>query len=295
MRCNAKSFDDLPPEASAAYHRCHISKTMGIAFVAFAFKDTIENGGIAMKLGLHRAQSAKIAQRLTRNKKGEILREKGQPYLVDCCVTGSDSGTAKNPKYPLLKLFQSCIFPQIENLTKEGSQFFGYKVVIQGDNAGPHSDRTFYKYVNEYCMARGWLWEPQAPQMPHLNVLDLAVFPSMSKRHSHEARSVHGKRVLSENEIWKNAMDVWEKLPSSKIANSFVVAKRNADKVIKYKGSNHFLSGYKGAVDAGVRQDFEDTADGNRRKDKNTLPFIPKKETTVKREKGLTENEISSV
>ena len=27
-------------------------------------------------------------------------------------------------------------------------------------------------------------WEPQAPQMPHRNNLDLAVFPGMSKRHS---------------------------------------------------------------------------------------------------------------
>ena len=34
--------------------------------------------------------------------------------------------------------------------------------------------------------------KPQGPQMPHVNVLDLAVFPSMSKRHSHLARSLHG-------------------------------------------------------------------------------------------------------
>ena len=32
------------------YHRSHINKTMGIAFISFAFENSIENGGDAVKL-----------------------------------------------------------------------------------------------------------------------------------------------------------------------------------------------------------------------------------------------------
>jgi hypothetical protein len=44
--------------------RSHISKTMGIAFTGFAFKDSMENGGIAIKLGFFWAQSYKIAEQM---------------------------------------------------------------------------------------------------------------------------------------------------------------------------------------------------------------------------------------
>ena len=30
----------------------------------------------------------------------------------------------------------------------------------------------------------GWKWEHQAPQMPHMNNIDLAVSPAMYKHHS---------------------------------------------------------------------------------------------------------------
>jgi hypothetical protein len=41
--------------------------------------------------------------------------------------------------------------------------------------------------------------------MPHMNVLDLPVFPCMPKRHSDKSRESGGLKVLSEAEIWKNA------------------------------------------------------------------------------------------
>jgi hypothetical protein len=81
------------------------------AITGFAFQDNIEKGGDAMKLGFFRAQSHKIAD--TEQRKGarqpngkmkfngEILRRKGEPYLVDCCVTGSNEGTTEDPKFPL--------------------------------------------------------------------------------------------------------------------------------------------------------------------------------------------------
>ena len=87
----------------------------------FFSKDNIENGGKAMKLGFSRAQSHKIADE--EQQKGvwqpngkmkfvvEILRRKEDPYLVDCCVTGSNEGMADDPKFPLKKLLQEYISP----------------------------------------------------------------------------------------------------------------------------------------------------------------------------------------
>jgi hypothetical protein len=106
FRKTAKTFDDLPKSVVRAYHKNHISKTMGIAFVAFAFEDTVENGGTAIKVRFERAQSNKIARRKTRNKEGKVLRERNQEYLVDCNVTGSSNGTARDPKFPLMPLFE---------------------------------------------------------------------------------------------------------------------------------------------------------------------------------------------
>ena len=44
---------------------------MCIAVVGMAFEDTLENGGIGLKLLFDRVQSAKVAQRLTKNKDGK--------------------------------------------------------------------------------------------------------------------------------------------------------------------------------------------------------------------------------
>ena len=49
-----------------AYHRNHINKVMLTAFTAFAFEDSIENGGEAVKLGIFCAQSYKVAEKEVR-------------------------------------------------------------------------------------------------------------------------------------------------------------------------------------------------------------------------------------
>lgn len=105
------------------------------------------------------------------------FEEKGDVYDVDCAVTGSSPGTPSDPKCPLLPIFQNIIFPRIESMVGPGGKYEGYTPVFQGDNAGPHQDATYVNTVKQYCNDRGWYWEPQAPQMPHMNVLDLSVFP----------------------------------------------------------------------------------------------------------------------
>jgi len=91
----AKSCADLGihPELYKAYHKSHISKTMGVAFTAFAFEDNIENGGKAIKLGFFFcALSYKITQKMVQESVcqpdgkmkqcGPVLRQKGDKYLI---------------------------------------------------------------------------------------------------------------------------------------------------------------------------------------------------------------------
>ena len=98
--------------------------------------------------------------------------------------------------------------------------------------------------------------------MPHMNVLDLEVFPAISRRHSHLARSLHGTRVLQEDEILETAVKVWETLPSSKVGNAFVTEKKVAEKVIQSNGGNDFLGNVEGSLSSGVRKEFVDTEEG---------------------------------
>ena len=121
--------------------------------------------------------------------------------------------------------------------------------------------------------------------MPHINVLDLAVFPAMSRRHCAMARNLHGVKVLREDEIWSTAVKVWQELPSSKIANSFVLAKRIANKIVNSKGGNDFLSGVNGTIAAGVRGEFLETEDGNVRRDGTFISF-----QTIDKKKSDTPN-----
>ena len=270
-RCNAKMCEALGIEKSHTYlyHKCHINKVMAVAFTAFAFDSSVENGGHGVKIGLYRVQAARVAQRDVRESRidengsrrydGSIVRIKGDAYLVDCNVTGSDEGTSNNPKFSLMALFRDQVFPKIAELVSPGGTYCGYLPVIQGDNAGPHVDGAFHTSVKAFCDSNGWKWEPQAPQMPHINNLDLAVFPMMSKRHS-SLLKMYSNLQAPHEEIWKTAREVWCNLGSAEIARGYILAYRIAAKVIKSGGENTFLR--QQDFHSGVRSDFYDTPKG---------------------------------
>jgi len=271
------------------YHKSHISKVMAICTIGYAFVDNVdnvENGGVAVKLDLSRCQSHKVAGKIQRVSRrdpetgklvydGEILRRKGGLYLVDCNVTGSKSGTADEPKFPLSQYFVNSIFPAVKDLVKVGSEFEGYLPIFQGDNAGPRQDKEYKRIVEEYCENEGWKWIPQGPQMPHVNVCDLSVFPNMSKRHTQLSRDHHGMHVLKEDQIWRAAEQVFRRLPSNKIASGFIQAYRLAKKIINHNGDNSFLSGSIGGIRTGVTIDFQPTDKGLTRKDDKCMPAPP--------------------
>jgi len=119
-----------------AQHKDHVPKVLAIAFTAYAFEGSMENGGKGLKIGCYRCQSAKIAGK-AQNKSvkgkdgkvtypgpdqgGERLREKGQAYMVDCAITGSDEGTSSDPKFALLPLLRDSVFGDILALTAAGA------------------------------------------------------------------------------------------------------------------------------------------------------------------------------
>ena len=242
---------------------------MAVAFTAYAFDSSIENGGHGVKIGLYRVQAARVAQRDVRESRldengnrrydGDIIRMKGDAYLIDCNATGSDEGTSNNPKFSLLALFRDQVFPKIGYLVGPGGAYDGYLPVLQGDNAGPHTDGTFHTFVKDFCESKGWKWEPQAPQMPHCNNLDLAVFPMMSKRHS-ALLKMYSNLQAPHEEIWRTAEEVWASLGSAEIARGYILAYRIAAKVIESGGENNFLR--KQEFHSGVREHFYDTPQG---------------------------------
>ena len=83
-----------------------------------------------------------------------------------------------------------------------------------------------------------------------------------------------GKHVLSENEIWEIALEVWEKLQSSKIALAYVQVYRIAGKVVEAEGGNEFL-GIGGTPHVGIMKDFYPTNKGLARKDGINMPAPP--------------------
>jgi hypothetical protein len=116
-------------------------------------------------------------------------------------------------------------------------------------------DKEYLDFCQQEFGNRGWHWEPQAPQMPYANNLDLAVFPAMSKRHSQTLRDTASKGVAPPDEIRKAADNVWRNLDSATIARGFVLAYRILDKVIQHNGSNEFLRARK-EFHSSVRKHF---------------------------------------
>jgi hypothetical protein len=198
---------------------------MGMAFTAFAFKDHIENGGEAIKLGFFHAQSYKVAQQMVKEsvhqpngsmKQCSLAKQrKSNKYLIDCAETGSDPGNSENPKFPLIDVFHEYGFPKVSELVGPGwkvrrlcTKSFKVTMLVLIKR------KRYLKFVTDYCFQPGWHWEPQAPQMPHLDVLDLSVFPAMSRWHTALVRACGGLGVLKEDEIREAAEQVWRDFPS---------------------------------------------------------------------------------
>ena len=201
-----------------------------------------------IKLVFQRSQSEKVIQRKLVGKNGVIIKNKGDIHYIDCNVTGSNDGTPKDPNFYSNMPFEKCLFTVIDKLVCDGGPFEVFDPVIQNDNVVPHQDAKLYNYVVKLCRAKQWPWEPQIPQMPHMNVLDLAVFPTVSRLHSHLIQSLRGMGFSKEYNIWEISAKVWEELPSCKIANKFCLENNITEKISKFKGDTILLAGAKGGL-----------------------------------------------
>lgn len=137
----ARTFSKMCPalgiqkEVFAVHHKKHISKVMAHATVGYFFTGDPENGGQGLLLGLNRCQAYKVAQRSYVGKGGKRIN-KGECLLMDCNVTGTDTGTPDKPKFPLKPLWEHGLLPTLDALVAEGGLCAGAIVVHQEDNAG---------------------------------------------------------------------------------------------------------------------------------------------------------------
>ena len=104
--------------------------------------------------------------------------------------------------------------------------------------------------------------ELQAPQGPYTNVLDLQVFPAMSKRHS-ELLQVFSNTEADKDRIWKIANEIWNTMTSSMVARAFLLAYRIMGKIVETKGDTDWLKN--GAPHCHVRRNYVDTDRGVKR------------------------------
>ena len=93
-----------------------------------------------------------------------VKHRKGEPFLVDCNVTGSDVGTPTDPKFALKFLWEHTLIPTIEALVAPGGPCEGATVIFQEDNAGPHNCRVYRDFLEDSFTERGWFIRLQAPQ-----------------------------------------------------------------------------------------------------------------------------------
>ncbi len=98
------------------------------------------------------------------SKGNPVKFNRGDLVITDCNVTGSNYGTASKPKFPLMELWTTVLFPELDALVKAGGPCDGAIVVHQEDNAGLHIDKVYKSWMQEQFDSRGRKLEHQAPQ-----------------------------------------------------------------------------------------------------------------------------------
>ncbi len=298
-RNNAKAYEALgiKRQTYSAHHKSHIGKVMAHCTVGYLFDSDVEEGGQGFLIGAHRCAGFKIPLRDIRYaskypvsnrtvfKGNAIKHHKGVPHMVNCNVAGSKVGTPTEPTFPLKLLWEHCLMPSVEKLLAPGGPCFGAQVILQEDNAGPHTEYGYPSWLRSEFAIRQWRIELQAPQGqlllhpivpyillllvsltslfgcvgPYTNVLDLSLFPSMSHRHSAQLQ-LYNNTEATLDRIWQTVEDVWAETSSSEVARAFVLAFRVMRLIIAEQGNNSWLA--HGTLHCNVRLDYRDTPTG---------------------------------
>jgi hypothetical protein len=218
LHCDEKWFHALVPRNNAkacevlgiarqtysAHHKSHIGKVMAHCTVGYMFDSDVEAGGKGFLIGAHRCAGFKIPLRDIRHatkdpvtkrtvyKGNAVKHHKGVPYLVNCNVTGSKLGTPTEPTFPLKLLWEHCLIPSVEKLLAPGGPCYGAQVILQEDNAGPHTEHNYTSWLKSEFELRQWRIELQAPQGQLLHpivpfMMFIVTLPSFFWTH----RSIH--------------------------------------------------------------------------------------------------------
>ena len=78
-----------------------------------------------------------------------MLRKKGQFYFKNLEITGSSTGTTKNPKFCLLDWFKNIEIPACEELCRKVGTTQKTILRYQMDGAGPHQDGKLLEFIND--------------------------------------------------------------------------------------------------------------------------------------------------
>ena len=156
-------------------------------------------------------------------------------------------------------LWEYSLLPQLDALVAADGPCAGAIVCHQEDNAGPHKEGNFHAWLQAEFTRRKWQLELQAPQGPYTNVLDLQLFPAMSKRHSVLVQ-MYSDAEASKDKTWRCAKQVWENCSSAMVCRAFIHAFRIMRKIMEEEGNNSWLA--TGAPHCNVRSDFIDTPSG---------------------------------
>jgi hypothetical protein len=141
------------PDTHSVHHKCHIGKVMCLVTTAFApHNNNFETGGRAYKVDCVRiggmVKAKKDSYRRVYRNDGtyhypkipeNILRREGEKYFESWEIQGVSEGTAKNPKFSLLKYKQERLKAKLDALKQQITHETGKIVVLYGQtyNAPP--------------------------------------------------------------------------------------------------------------------------------------------------------------
>ena len=270
---NIKQTAEMKMKHQKIHHKNYQNKVMFSAFVGAASIGGYKNGIVGLPIHIERCCVERVWTKKSTYKRtyngtsyryekraDNISKQQGKIYKVDCCVRGADTGTEKDPKYSLLKFWKEKLLPWLEKLVSTNGPFPGFIIKFQDDGAGAHQCKKYEKFLNELFDSKGWYLSKQPPNSPLTNVLDLLVFPALSKRVSHNKTQFNFERgcvrQMSKDEIEDVVLEEFEKLPVALIARAFATQKHVIKLIDKFNGLNGYIK-ERSALHSNVRYKFK--------------------------------------
>lgn len=151
---------DPLPEPERVQHKSHIKKILFITAVARPRPEDHFDG----KIFLGRIQE------LYEAKKRSVNHQRGDLYLRDCNITAA--------------IWYTYMVDILSEIKVKMAKFKGEEIIVQFDNAGPHTGEGNVRELNDLGSKRGWKvkFQVQPAQSPDFNINDLGFFSSLKSQ-----------------------------------------------------------------------------------------------------------------